>query len=122
MKTHCLLVNQSSSLAQRTEEMKSPSANNPSFFINLPIPNEAENTEMLPDGIRRELHILDYTICVIDDGSKDGTLDLVKKAMAESDSRIHLICREKKVRGCQRGAALLVGCFEVYSIPTFYFH
>src|SRR5437879_3674143 len=80
-----------------------------SVFINLPVLNEAENIGRLIDAIERELAGLDYTICVIDDGSRDRTVDIVESKIAESGYRIQLLRRQKTVRGCQRGSALLHG-------------
>jgi dolichol-phosphate mannosyltransferase len=78
-------------------------------FVNLPVLNESENIGPLLDAIQGELAGRDYTICVIDDGSRDGTLDIVRSRIAASGSRIQLLSRRKTARGCQRGAALLHG-------------
>ncbi len=85
------------------------SGSSPGVFIDLPVLNEAENIEKLLDGIGCELQGLDYTVCIIDDGSRDGTLDLVRRAMVEHGSHIHLISRKKRGRGCLRGSALREG-------------
>jgi dolichol-phosphate mannosyltransferase len=78
-------------------------------FVNLPVLNESENIGALLDAIVRALDGFACTIAVIDDGSRDGTIDIVESKIAEYGSRICLLRREKRTRGCQRGAALLYG-------------
>jgi dolichol-phosphate mannosyltransferase len=84
-------------------------SSSPGVFINLPVLNEAENVSGLLDAIQHNLNGLDYTICIIDDGSRDGTIEIVESKIAKGNSRIQLIRRQKAARGCQRGAALLYG-------------
>jgi dolichol-phosphate mannosyltransferase len=80
----------------------------PGVLIILPVLNEAENIDPLISGIRRELRGWRYTICIIDDGSKDGTVDIVLRLSREADD-IVLLQREKKHHGSQRGGALKYG-------------
>lgn len=81
----------------------------PSAVIVLPVLNEASNIEPLLDGIHQQLAGLPYTVCLIDDGSTDGTVDLIRARMSQPDHHLHLIQRVKTHRGSQRGSALLVG-------------
>ena len=63
-------------------------------LIILPSYNESDNIVNLID------HILslsrDFSICVVDDSSPDGTADLLKSRMHTFGDRFHLIVRSKK--------------------------
>ena len=62
-------------------------------LVIIPTYNEAENVEkIIPDVLKqnRQLHVL-----IVDDGSPDGTADIVKEMMKKS-TRIHILEREKK--------------------------
>jgi glycosyltransferase involved in cell wall biosynthesis len=50
----------------------------------------------------------DYVVCLVDDGSRDGTVEFITAAMQQPDHRLHLIQREKTMRGSQRRTALYV--------------
>jgi len=92
---------------------QNPSTSRPAaaagVFVNLPVLNEAENVGSLLDSLERELNGIAHTICVIDDGSRDGTAEIVEAKIAQVGPRIQLLRRKKTERGCQRGAALLHG-------------
>ena len=79
-----------------------------SLAIILPLLNEAPHITPLFAGIRQALGGRPHVICVIDDGSRDGTLELVRAEMKQHGD-VHLISRHKRFRGCQRGGALLAG-------------
>jgi dolichol-phosphate mannosyltransferase len=70
--------------------------------------NEIDNIARLIIGIRAALQGRDYVICIVDDGSRDGTAEFIKRAMGKPDHRLHLIQRKKTMRGSQRGSALHV--------------
>ena len=81
----------------------------PRILINIPILNEIENIERLVRGVTGALLGYDYLLLIVDDGSTDGTLEYLARAMAEHPQRIALLKNKKDRRGCQRGAALLAG-------------
>jgi dolichol-phosphate mannosyltransferase len=74
--------------------------------ILLPVLNEACNIGELVHRIRAAMAGREYVICFVDDGSRDGTVDRIRDCMKESDHRMHLIERTKRIRGSQRGSAL----------------
>jgi dolichol-phosphate mannosyltransferase len=74
--------------------------------VALPVLNEIENIPSLLDGIRQNLNKKDYIICLVDDGSLDGTVGYIEHAMATPNHRLHLIRRQKITYGSQRGSAL----------------
>src|SRR5215213_9442883 len=78
-------------------------------FISLPVLNEAENILPLLDGIDKSLGGQPYLVCVIDDGSRDGTVELLRHRQADAADTLHVIYRTKSRRGSQRGGALLAG-------------
>src|SRR2546428_7708727 len=79
-------------------------------WIVLPTLNEAENIVGLLDGIGRAMPAGDYVICVVDDGSTDGTVELVRAFMRErKDVHVELLQRQKTHRGSQRGIAVWTG-------------
>ena len=74
--------------------------------ILLPVLNEINNIRPLLDRIRAGLHGRDYVICIVDDGSRDGTAEYIRSSMQVDGHRLHLIERTKTMRGSQRGSAL----------------
>src|SRR5690242_3627987 len=74
----------------------------------LPVLNEREALGHLLDEIEASLAGGRYTICVIDDGSADGTRELVQ-ARADTDDRVVLLQGTKSGPGCRRGGASRVG-------------
>jgi dolichol-phosphate mannosyltransferase len=75
--------------------------------ILLPVLNEAANVEALCARIAAALTSRTYTICFVDDGSSDGTVELLQRLARNGPDRIHLIRRRKMMRGSQRGSALM---------------
>jgi dolichol-phosphate mannosyltransferase len=80
----------------------------PRIFIALPVLNEIENIEPLLDRIDSSLRGYDYVVCVVDDGSRDGTRDWLRRRVPETPDRLHVIERTKTRHGSQRGGALHV--------------
>ena len=73
-------------------------------LVIIPTYNEIENISRMIDTVLS----LDggFDMLIIDDGSPDGTADVVKRRQAESNSRLHLIQREGKLG---LGTAYLTG-------------
>ncbi len=80
-----------------------------SVLIILPILNEVTHIVPLLERIHQELHSIHYTVCVIDDGSTDGTVEILDDILHTQRFPIHLIQRRKTGYGSQRGSALQVG-------------
>lgn len=87
---------------------KPPSDRDPGVLVLLPVLNERQNIAELLDRIDLALGRIPYTVCVLDDGSKDGTAEYVEARMKQSAGTLHLIRRTKTGRGSQRGSALHV--------------
>jgi dolichol-phosphate mannosyltransferase len=81
----------------------------PRVLLNVPILNEIQNIEHLVTSVMRELDGQDFVLLIVDDGSTDGTLEYLSRVAPTSRGRIVVLPRQKKIRGCQRGAALLAG-------------
>jgi dolichol-phosphate mannosyltransferase len=79
-------------------------------WIVVPTLNEAQNIELLLESIRGKMAGLRYYICIVDDGSQDGTLDCVRAFIqsARADN-IVVIQRKKRHLGSQRGVAVWTG-------------
>ncbi len=80
----------------------------------IPAYNAASKIERCLDSIRRQTYS-DIEILVIDDGSADGTADVVKKA-AERDGRIRCITQENKGVAAARNKGLEIakGAYIVF--------
>lgn len=76
--------------------------------ILLPVLNEIDNIDRVIAGIHAAMSGKEYMICLVDDGSRDGTIEFIKATMQKADHRLHLIQRKKIMRGSQRGSALFV--------------
>ncbi|HEY2844665.1 MAG TPA: glycosyltransferase [Bryobacteraceae bacterium] len=83
-------------------------ATNNGVLILLPVLNERQNIEELLDRIGQSLAGIPYTVCIVDDGSKDGTAEYLEKRLLQPGHHLHLIRRIKTIRGSQRGSALRV--------------
>ena len=60
----------------------------------IPTYNEKENISAIIDAVMNLPHAFD--VLVIDDGSPDGTADIVREKMKERPGRIHLVERAGK--------------------------
>lgn len=74
----------------------------------VPVLNERDALGPLFDEIDLCLKGGRYTVCVVDDGSTDGTIEFVEER-ARLDRRIVLLKRSKAGPGCRRGAATRAG-------------
>jgi glycosyltransferase involved in cell wall biosynthesis len=74
----------------------------------IPVLNERAALPGLLDDIESRLAGSQYTICIVDDGSTDGTLALVEERR-RTDTRIVLLKRRKERPGCRRGGASRAG-------------
>jgi dolichol-phosphate mannosyltransferase len=79
-------------------------------WIVVPTLNEANNIRPLLERISGEMAGFRYQICIVDDGSKDGTLSIVRDFMREATVvPISIIERKKSHLGSQRGVAVWTG-------------
>jgi dolichol-phosphate mannosyltransferase len=76
--------------------------------ICVPVLNERPAVEPLLADIARCLEGSRYTILLVDDGSKDGTVEYLEER-ARQDPRIVLLKHRKTGPGCRRGAASRAG-------------
>lgn len=58
-----------------------PSDRDPGVLVLLPVLNERQNIAELLDRIDLALGRISYTVCIVDDGSKDGTAEYVEARM-----------------------------------------
>ena len=75
-------------------------------FVLLPVLNEIANIDPLLSRIGTSLAGIPFTIGILDDGSTDGTLEYLQSRVQMPEQRLHLICRQKRIRASQRGSAL----------------
>ncbi|MDE6383020.1 MAG: polyprenol monophosphomannose synthase [Paramuribaculum sp.] len=73
--------------------MQSTSASD--SVVIIPTYNEKENIEAIIDAVMGQPH--DFDILIVDDGSPDGTADLVRGRMERYPGRIHLLERSGKL-------------------------
>jgi len=64
-------------------------------IVIIPTYNEIENIGLMLDAVF-DLSV-PFDVLIIDDGSPDGTADVVKKRMPSSDGRLHLLERKGKL-------------------------
>jgi dolichol-phosphate mannosyltransferase len=75
-------------------------------FIELPVLNEIENIAELLDRIDTALAGTPYVVCVVDDGSRDGTREYLRERRDRTPETLAVIERTKTQHGSQRGGAL----------------
>ena len=79
-------------------------------YIVIPTLNEEGNIVPLLKRIQKQLRHRPYRICVVDDGSQDGTVDQARSfAQSEGTDDIYIMERMKTHSGSQRGAAVMAG-------------
>jgi dolichol-phosphate mannosyltransferase len=76
--------------------------------ICIPVLNEAVGIGALLDELRATLGAGRYSLCIVDDGSTDGTREIVRERAA-ADPGVTLLCRTKTKPGCRRGGASRAG-------------
>jgi dolichol-phosphate mannosyltransferase len=82
----------------------------PSIWIVVPTLNEVSNIRSLLERIHDSMKGLGYAVCVVDDGSSDGTLNVIRDFIrAEKAENISIIQRAKTHFGSQRGVAVWTG-------------
>jgi dolichol-phosphate mannosyltransferase len=95
-------------MSQQSTNKPRQQLDQPGVLIILPVLNEGENIIELLNRLEQELADRPHTICIIDDGSRDDTVEKVQTAIVDGYPA-HLIQRQKKHRGSQRGSALMAG-------------
>ena len=73
-------------------------------LVIIPTYNECENAAAIIEAVLRQPHPLD--VLIVDDGSPDGTADIVRAKMNEHPGRVHMIERSGKLG---LGTAYLTG-------------
>src|SRR5687768_2858412 len=86
--------------------------------ILLPVLNERANAPALWDRICEVMGSRPFRVCWVDDGSTDGTRDWLLALFEREPDRTHVILRQKRSRGSQRGSALLVAMQWGLSDPS----
>ncbi len=72
-------------------------------LVIIPTYNERENVEKM---VEKVLSFGLFDLLIIDDGSPDGTADIVRRCMERNPDNLHLLCREGKLG---LGTAYLMG-------------
>lgn len=89
--------------------------------LTVPVLNEREALGTLFDDIAAAFAGGRYTVCVVDDGSTDGTRELVRER-GRTDPRLVLLERRKTGPGCRRGGASRAGLEWLLANTTHAFH
>ena len=76
--------------------------------ILIPVLNEAGNIQALLNRLQNSLSREQYCLVFVDDGSTDGTRELLLDVSGINPA-VLLLTRQKKGNGCERGAALVHG-------------
>lgn len=87
----------------------------------VPVLNERAAMGPLLDSVAVALARGQYTVCIVDDGSTDGTIPYVESRAGE-DSHIVLLKRQKTRSGCRRGAASRAGMEWLLANRSHTFH
>ena len=66
-----------------------PEANQPAISVVIPCRNEAENLAFLIGEVDAALADSDYEVLIVDDGSTDGTAEVIAARIAKGDGRIN---------------------------------
>lgn len=76
----------------------------PFVGICMPVLDERAALGGVVDRVREALADVPFTLCIVDDGSTDGTRELVR-TLASADPRIRLVEGRRLGPGCRRGRA-----------------
>jgi dolichol-phosphate mannosyltransferase len=87
----------------------------------IPVLNERAGLGALLDDIASTFAGGRYTVCIVDDGSTDGTRELVEER-ARTDPQIVLLKRRKSGAGCRRGGASRAGLEWLLANTAHAFH
>ena len=68
---------------------------NSDCLVIIPTYKEAENASAIIDAVMKQPHAMD--VLIVDDGSPDGTADIVRRKMEEYPGRVHMIERSGKL-------------------------
>ncbi len=79
-----------------------------SVAVNIPVLDDRQGLAGILDDLVAQLGPVGFTACIVDDGSTDGTVELVTEYMATCP-HVHLIRRRKPGPGCRRGGATRAG-------------
>ena len=85
-----------------------PEANQPAISVVIPCRNEAENLAFLIGEVDAALAASDYEVLIVDDGSTDGTAEVIAARIAKGDGRIRHIRHD---RSAGQSAAVRSGVF-----------
>ena len=88
--------------------MPAESTASPGVGINIPVLNEVFVIRTVLDEICGKMVRMDYTVCIVDGGSTDGTLEIIRVLAAQNKS-IRLIASKEAGSGCCRGKATRTG-------------
>jgi dolichol-phosphate mannosyltransferase len=80
-----------------------PANSDLNIAVIVPALNEINSIKSILTAIVKVLKDVRYTICVVDAGSKDGTIEVIN-TMMDTNPNIVLLNQVKKKPGCQRGA------------------
>ncbi len=86
-------------------------ANQPAISVVIPCRNEAQNLAFLLGEVDAAMSGRDYEVIVVDDGSTDGTGDVLAKRIASGDGRVRHIRHD---RSAGQSAAVRSGVFAAH--------
>jgi len=88
-----------------------PEASQPAISVVIPCRNEAENLAFLIGEVDAALAGSDYEVLIVDDGSTDGTAEVIAARIASGDRRVRHIRHD---RSAGQSAAVRSGVFAAH--------